>query len=93
MSSETEEDGRRRKKDVRTLGAFEELKGKLKQAAGDLTDDDEMRREGKAQEHKGEAEEEAAVARARARAAEAEATAHQLEQEEAQRSQARRPLS
>ncbi|MDQ4098683.1 MAG: CsbD family protein [Actinomycetota bacterium] len=72
---------------MRTLGAFEEVKGKVKQVAGDLTDDDELRREGKAQERKGEAQEEAAAARARARAAEAEAIGHELEQDEAQRAQ------
>lgn len=75
------------RKDVTTVGAFEEVKGKVKQAAGDLTDDDQLRREGKAQERKGEAEEEAAAAQAKARAAQTEAVGHEIEQEDAQHSQ------
>jgi uncharacterized protein YjbJ (UPF0337 family) len=31
-------------------GEFDQAKGRVKQAAGDLTDDDELRREGKADE-------------------------------------------
>jgi uncharacterized protein YjbJ (UPF0337 family) len=34
---------------------FDKATGKVKQAAGDLTGDDELRREGKAEEQKGEA--------------------------------------
>ena len=68
------------------MGAFEEAKGKLKQAAGDLTDDDDLRQEGKAQERKSEAEDEAAAARAEARAAETEAAGHELDEEAAQQS-------
>jgi uncharacterized protein YjbJ (UPF0337 family) len=35
----------------------EQAKGKVKQAVGDLTDDDELRREGKVDEHSGKAKE------------------------------------
>ena len=31
------------------MGVFEEAKGKVKQAAGDLTDNDKLQREGEAQ--------------------------------------------
>ena len=34
-------------------GEFDQAKGRAKQAAGDLTDDDELRREGKADEASG----------------------------------------
>lgn len=34
-------------------GEFDQAKGRAKQAAGDLTDDDEMKREGKADETAG----------------------------------------
>jgi uncharacterized protein YjbJ (UPF0337 family) len=40
-----------------TMSDFEQAKGKIKQAAGDLTDDDELRREGKADESAGKAKE------------------------------------
>lgn len=39
------------------MSDFEQAKGKVKQAAGDLTDDDELRREGKADESAGKAKE------------------------------------
>jgi len=38
-------------------GQFDQAKGKVKQAAGDLTDDDEMKREGKADEAGGKVKE------------------------------------
>lgn len=34
-------------------GEFDQAKGRVKQAAGDLTDDDELRREGKTDEASG----------------------------------------
>jgi uncharacterized protein YjbJ (UPF0337 family) len=34
-------------------GEFDQAKGRVKQAAGDLTDDDDLRREGKADETSG----------------------------------------
>ena len=36
-------------------GEFDQAKGRVKQAAGDLSDDDEMRREGKTDETAGKA--------------------------------------
>ena len=44
-------------KEKRNLGAFEETKGKLKQAAGDLTDNDRLHDEGVADETAGKVEE------------------------------------
>jgi len=38
-------------------GEFDQAKGRAKQAAGDLTDDDELRREGKADEASGKVKE------------------------------------
>lgn len=38
-------------------GEFDQAKGRVKQAAGDLTDDDELRREGKADEAAGKVKE------------------------------------
>jgi uncharacterized protein YjbJ (UPF0337 family) len=40
------------------MGLTDKITGRLKQAAGDLTGDDEIRREGVAEERKGEAKEE-----------------------------------
>ena len=37
------------------MGNLDEAKGKAKQAVGDLTDDDDLRREGKVDEHAGKA--------------------------------------
>lgn len=67
------------------MGTFEESKGKLKEAAADLTDNPDMRREGEAQAEKGEAEREATEARAEAREREAKAEAHETEQRAAQK--------
>ncbi len=55
------------------MGAFEEAKGKAKEAAGDLTDNPELRREGQAQEDKAQAEQDATRARAEAKRQEASA--------------------
>ena len=67
------------------MGAFEEAKGKLKEAAADLTDNLDLKREGEAQAEKGEAEREATQARAEANAREAEAAAREAEQRGAER--------
>ncbi len=61
------------------MGAFEEIKGKVKQAAGDLVDDPDLQREGEAQEEKGQAQREEQGARMKAKA-------HEAEQEIAERS-------
>jgi uncharacterized protein YjbJ (UPF0337 family) len=66
------------------MGAFEEAKGKLKQAAGDLADNPDLRREGEAQADKGEAEREATQARAEAKAKEAKADVDEARQEAAE---------
>jgi len=66
------------------VGVFEEAKGKVKQAAGDLTDNDKLQREGEAQADKGEAEREATQARAEAKAHETKAAAAEAEQRAAQ---------
>jgi uncharacterized protein YjbJ (UPF0337 family) len=67
------------------MGAFEEVKGKIKQAVGDLADNPDLQREGTAQKEKGEAEREATAARAKAKAYDAKAKAKEVEQEAAQR--------
>ena len=66
------------------MGAFEELKGKAKEAVGDLTDNTDLQAEGQAQKEKGKAEVEATEARAEAKAHEARAKAKELEQEAAE---------
>ncbi len=67
------------------MGAIEELKGKAKEAVGDLTDNPDLAREGEAQKKKGEAEREADQARAEAKAHEAKAREKEIEQELAER--------
>ena len=57
------------------MGTFEQAKGKVKEAAGDLTDNPELEAEGRAQKKKGEAEREANQHRAKAKAHDAEAKA------------------
>jgi uncharacterized protein YjbJ (UPF0337 family) len=39
------------------MADFDQIKGRAKQAAGDLTDDDDLKREGKVDEHAGDAKE------------------------------------
>ncbi|RAU94988.1 microaggregate-binding protein 1 [Mycolicibacter senuensis] len=65
-------------------GAVEGVKGKAKEAVGTVTGNDELAREGKAQQDKGEAQRDAAKreaeaesARAGAKAAEAREQSHQ----------------
>ena len=66
------------------MGSFEEAKGRLKKAAADLSDNLELRREGRAQEEKAENEREATHARAEARGHEASARERERAQETAQ---------
>ena len=68
------------------MGAFEEIKGKAKEAVGDLTNNPDLVREGQAQKDKGEAEREATEARMEAKAHEAKAKAAETKQEAAERS-------
>jgi uncharacterized protein YjbJ (UPF0337 family) len=48
------------------MGITDKLSGRVKKAAGDLTDDASMRREGRNEERKGEAKDELANAQDRA---------------------------
>jgi uncharacterized protein YjbJ (UPF0337 family) len=66
------------------MGVFEEAKGKVKQAVGDLTDQPNLRREGEAQENKGESEREAQEARAKAQAHEKKADLEEQKQKAAE---------
>jgi uncharacterized protein YjbJ (UPF0337 family) len=63
----------------------EGIKGKAKEAAGALTDNDELRREGKAQQDKADAQSEVAAKEAAAEKARAEARVHEAEQRSHQR--------
>ncbi len=66
------------------MGAFEEAKGKVKETVGDVTDNPDLQREGRAQRDKGEAERQASQARAEAKVHEAKAKGKEFEQEAAQ---------
>jgi uncharacterized protein YjbJ (UPF0337 family) len=48
------------------MGITDKLSGRVKKAAGDLTDDASMRREGRTEERKGEAKDELAKTQERA---------------------------
>jgi uncharacterized protein YjbJ (UPF0337 family) len=61
-------------------GAVEDIKGKLKEAAGALAGKDELRHEGRAQQDKAEAERDVAAKEAQAEKARFEAEAHEAEQ-------------
>jgi uncharacterized protein YjbJ (UPF0337 family) len=61
-------------------GVAASVKGKVKEAVGSLTDNDELKREGQAQKEKGEAETKADADRAKAKAYEAKAKEKELEQ-------------
>lgn len=67
------------------MGMFEEAKGRLKRAIGDLTGDPKVQREGEAQSQKGRAEREAAEARASGRDQEIRAQKYEDEQRAAER--------
>jgi uncharacterized protein YjbJ (UPF0337 family) len=71
---------------VYIMGTFEEAKGRIKEAAGDVTGNPDLRREGEAQADRGKAEREATEARAEARAHEAKAEMDEREQRIAERS-------
>ena len=64
----------------RMQNAAEDMKGKAKEAIGDLTDNKALEREGEAQAEKGQAEREADQERAKAKAHEAKAKEKELEQ-------------
>jgi uncharacterized protein YjbJ (UPF0337 family) len=64
----------------------DKITGRIKQAAGDLTGSEALRREGKQEERKGDAKEE--QARAEARAERAEQTAEQRQQAAEERAEA-----
>lgn len=66
------------------MGVFEEVKGKVKQAVGDLTDDEALRTEGEAQADKGAAERKETEARAAAKAHEAKAGMAERKQDAAE---------
>ena len=61
-------------------GAVEDVKGKAKEAAGAVTNNDNMKREGEAQQSKAEADREVASKEAQAEKARAESEAHEAEQ-------------
>jgi uncharacterized protein YjbJ (UPF0337 family) len=61
-------------------GVVEDVKGKAKEAWGDLTGDESKAREGEAQQDKAEDRREAARKEAEAEKARAEADAHEAEQ-------------
>lgn len=61
-------------------GVVEDVKGKVKEAAGALTGHDELRREGQAQQEKASAQREVAEKEAEAEKARAKATAREAEQ-------------
>lgn len=66
-------------------GLVEGLKGKAKEAAGALSDDDELREEGRAQQDKSDAERDAAEAEAEADAARADAESAERDQRRTER--------
>lgn len=61
-------------------GIVEDVKGKVKEAAGAVTGQDELRHEGRAQQDKAAAEREVAAKEAEAEKARAEAVAREAEQ-------------
>ena len=61
-------------------GAVEDVKGKAKEAAGAVVDDDELREEGRAQQDKARAQRDVARHEAEAEKSRAEAEAHEAEQ-------------
>ena len=65
-------------------GAFAAVKGKVKEAVGDITDNEELKREGQAQKDKGKAATDAEAARAKAKGFEAKAKEKEIEQRAAQ---------
>jgi uncharacterized protein YjbJ (UPF0337 family) len=68
-------------------GVVEDVKGKVKEAAGALAGNDELKREGAAQQEKADAQQEVAVKEAEAEKARAEAIAREAEQKSHQEQQ------
>jgi uncharacterized protein YjbJ (UPF0337 family) len=62
-------------------GGANDLKGRLKEAAGSLTGSEDMKNEGRAQQEKAEQESRAAELRAQAKAAEAKAEAAEKDEQ------------
>ena len=61
-------------------GVVEDVKGKAKEAAGAITNNDKLEREGEAQQSKAEAQREVAKNESKAEAARAEAKAQEAQQ-------------
>jgi uncharacterized protein YjbJ (UPF0337 family) len=76
MSDDTKDSG----PESGAKGVVEDVKGKVKEAAGALSGKDELRREGEAQQEKAAAQREVAVKEAEAEKARATATAREAEQ-------------
>jgi uncharacterized protein YjbJ (UPF0337 family) len=66
------------------MGLLEEAKGKVKQAAGDVTDNKSLKVEGEAQASKGAEERKETEARAEAKLHEKKAEMHEAEQKAAE---------
>jgi len=66
------------------MGLLEEAKGKVKEAAGDLTDNKTLKVEGEAQASKGAEERKETQARAEAKMHEKKADMHEAEQKAAE---------
>jgi uncharacterized protein YjbJ (UPF0337 family) len=77
--SATLDDGR-----AETIGATDETKGKLKEAAGSVTGSDDLGNEGQAQQEKGQQQDEAARLRAQAGSHEANAEGAQAREQDHQ---------
>ena len=67
------------------MGVLEEAKGKVKQAAGDLTNNEDLKAEGEAQASKGAEERKETEARAEAKMHEKKAEMYDAKQEAAER--------
>ena len=76
MSNESKDSG----PESAAKGVVEDVKGKVKEAAGALSVRDELRREGQAQQEKAEAQREVATKESEAEKARAQATAREAEQ-------------
>jgi uncharacterized protein YjbJ (UPF0337 family) len=61
-------------------GVVEDVKGKAKELAGEITDDEDLEKEGQAQQDKARAERDVAEHEAKAEKARAEATANEARQ-------------
>ena len=67
-------------------GVVEDVKGKAKEAVGDITGDERLQEEGEAQQEKADAERDVAKREAQAEASRAEAKEKEAEQRAAQKS-------